>query len=518
MTEPNSNLTPPPPGAFFSREAIQSVPWLLVGKVLTFFIYFVISIFIVRGLGPTQYGIYALLTSIAEYLMVFCAMGLNLSLLRFVPELAAEGNRGGLKRFLARSTFVQSLAWIVVSAGLFLFSPMLSRIFHFSFEPYLVPLLLFTGMLLTKEFVNNLFTSLFLARFLAITSVGQALLFIGWLAWLSSTQSYSVNAVLLAYSVSIGAMGLISLVRLQRYFHSWKAPLSKEGIGRRRVLNLTLPTLFNAVTNKLLQQYSEIFFLGYFAAPALVGYYTLGFTLANLLLSFVPLALHTLFTSAFCEAYTRDKNSLGDLTAGVYQVLILVTVPLSCFGFFFAPQVVEIVYGANMGPAGPITSFFCLFQILPMIWIPLSMAITATEKVANTMWLNAVQLVVNLTLDYVFIKQFELEGAMLAILTTYVVTAPLKLWWIRRLLGGIYFPASFFVRILAPSALLAGALYYLAPAPGLLQLGGLAIGYAIGLFAAIKVFRLIWMSDTARFKTIQIRSLNRVLDFLTRSN
>ncbi|MDP1835605.1 MAG: oligosaccharide flippase family protein [Chlamydiales bacterium] len=509
MTEPANS------GAFFSRDAMSSVPWLLVGKLLTFFLYFVISIFIVRGLGPTNYGIYSLLSSIADYFMVICAMGLNTALLRFVPELIRDKNRPGLKRFLRNSLFLQLAALTGLGLTAYIFSSSLGELFHIPFSIYIAALLFFTGMLLTKEYLNNLFTALFMARFLAITSVGQALLFLGWLLWLGHTDSYGVNAVLIAYSSSIAAMAVISLIKLKRYLSVWEANTSLPGIGRGRVLRLTLPMMFNAMTNKLLQQYSEIFFLGYFVTPAMVGYYSLGFTLANLLLNFVPMALHTLFTSAFAEAYTRNKESIADLTKGVYQVLILVTVPLACFGFFFSPATVVVVYGKDMAPAGPIASFFSLFQLLPMIWIPLSMAITAVEKVGETMWLNAVQLVVNLILDYFLIKYFFLVGAMAAKALTFVITLPLKIIVIRRLVGGIYLPISFLARIFVTAFALAGMLYYIWPRPNLLGLFGLAFLYALIGIIVVKIFKIIRPADIERFRTIDIKPLNKAFDFLT---
>lgn len=501
--------------AFFSRDAISSVPWLLIGKVLTFFLYFGISILIVRGLGPHDYGIYALLTSIAEYLAVVCAVGLNTSLLRFVPELVQGNNRAGLKRLLWRSLMVQVAALVSAAVGMWFLSTPLSGLFHIAFVSYIAVLMFFTAMLVTKEYLNNLFTSLFLARFLAFTSVGQAILFCVGLLWLGYTHHYTVTAVLLLYSLSIGSMALASLVKLRQFLHRWPEPKMQPGIGRQRVLWLTLPTMFNAVTNKLLQQYSEIFFLGYFVSASMVGYYALGFSLANLLLTFVPMALHTLFTSAFAEAYSRHPGSIGVLTSAVYQVLIVVTVPLSFFGFVYSPAIVQTFYGEAMAGAGPVAAFFCLFQILPMIWIPLSMAITATEQVAHTTWLNGMQLVVNLVLDYFLIKHFAIEGAFAAILLTFIITLPVKLYVIRRLIGGIYFPISFFSRIAIPAALLAAICYLVFPQPRLLGLCLMAVVYGVGFFVMLRVFKLVRPSDTERFHSIELPMLSRALHFLT---
>ncbi len=504
-----------PPGAFFSREALSSVPWLLIGKILTFFLYFAISIIIVRSLGPTDYGVYSLLGSMADYLMVFCTMGLNQSLLRFVPELTTSANRAGLRRFLLNSVLMQGAALLLTGTLLYALVPWISQLFHIAFGPYVLVVVLFTAMLVTKEFLNNLFTSLFMARFLAVTSVGQAIIFIIWLVVLYFTGSFSVKAVLIAFSGSIALMALLSLSKLQRFFKAWKDHVVRPGIGRRRVLKLTLPMTFMAITNKLLSQYSEIFFLGYFASHAILGYYSLGLMLANQLLTFVPMALQTLFTTALSEAYSRHKASLGDLTAGVFQALIIITVPLACFGAFFAHRGVEVVYGSAMAPAGLIASFFCIFRLLPMIWIPLSMALTATEKVANTMWLNVVHLGINLSLDYILIKHFGLAGALAAIVITFLLVSPLKLWVIRGLLGGIFFPLSFFIRVLIPSVVLGAMLFLLIPSPNLLGLFALAGIYAVLWIAMIRFFKVIRPSDIRHFKSINIRGLNKALDFMT---
>ena len=168
-----------------------------------------------------------------------------------------------------------------------------------------------------------------------------------------------------------------------------------------------------------------------------------------------------------------------------------------------------------MAPAGLIASFFCLFRILPMVWIPLSMALTATEKVANTMWLNVVHLIVNLSFDYYFISNWGIPGALVAIVATFLVITPLKLYVIRKLVGGLYIPVGFLLRIFIPSLLIAGLLYLAFPQANLLMLFVLSAVYAVLLVLAIRYLHLIRPSDTQHFKAINLKGLNRMLDFVT---
>ncbi len=502
-------------GVFFSKKAVASAPWLIAGKVLTFVAYLLVSVLIVRGLGPERYGVYALLLNIAEYLVVLCALGLNNGLLRFVPELVTHNNKTGLSRLLVNAASIQLLTVVTIGVALWALQGTVSHIFHLEFGNYALFVTLLMAMLLSKEYLNNVFTALFRARFLAVVSVGQASVFIAALAFLSYHHLYSPQAVLLAFSGSIALMAILSIGVLLRFFKRWKSYRSDDGIGRRRIMNLALPMMFNGMTNKLLQQYSEVFFLGYFVAPAIVGYYTLGYSLAFLALTFLPMALHTLFTSAFAEAYTRSKESLGELTKSVYQILIAFTVPLACFGFFFSPRTIVLVYGVEMAPAGPIAAFFCVFGLLPTVWMPLSMALTATEQVKKTMWLNGFQLAVNLVLDYVLIKAYGVTGAMAAIAVTYALTAPVKLWVIKGLLGGLYVPLSFLVRIAVPALTLAWVFNAAYPMPNFVELVGMGLAYACVLLVTLRAFGLVRTDDAHRFRSLDITVLNYLIDFVT---
>ncbi|MBC8205864.1 MAG: oligosaccharide flippase family protein [Kiritimatiellales bacterium] len=89
--------------AFFSRQAIAGVPWMVFSKGILFFVYFAISVLLVRLLGDVQYGVYAICINIAESAGILCSLGLVAALFRFVPELVVQKNLAGLKRLLWKS-------------------------------------------------------------------------------------------------------------------------------------------------------------------------------------------------------------------------------------------------------------------------------------------------------------------------------------------------------------------------------------------------------------------------------
>lgn len=104
-----------------------------------------------------------------------------------------------------------------------------------------------------------------------------------------------------------------------------------------------------------------------------------------------------------------------------------------------------------MAQSGELAAWFCLFHAIALISVPLSMAIQATEKIANMLPTLAIQLLVNIVLGYLFIIELKLGlwGAMAAVIGTFTLTIPLRLYRVRQLIGGLYIPFMFFFKVSA---------------------------------------------------------------------
>lgn len=437
--------------------AVAGIPWMVATKAVLFFVYFGISIVAVRKLGKEQYGVFSLCRNVSEYLVILCALGLNAAILRFVPELGINRNLAGIKRLLWKSALLQIVAVGVATAGLWLLTPLFSRWFRVPFGYLLIMSGLLTAAQLSKDYLNDTFTSLFRSRLVSILSFGQALLWFG-LLWAGLTWRPTVGMALGAQIVSIGLVSLTGIVLLLAYLRSlkWRSP--PLGIGRERTLRLSSATLFNSMFRMLMLKYTEVFFLGVYFTPAVVGVYDLGYSMPFVAMTLIPSALQTLFTSAFAEAYSRDANCLGRLITAVYKMLILLILPMAAFGFFFSPHAVVLLYGETMRSSGWIAAVFCLLHALPLISMPLSMAITAREKVLNMLPYMVMQVAVNLLLDFLLIPRWGIPGAVAAVALTFIVTIPIRLRAVRQILGAVYFPAGFCFRIALTVAALAGGL------------------------------------------------------------
>ena len=499
--------------AYFSKEAVSGVPWMIANKGAMLFVYMGLSVLTVRLLGPAEYGRFVLARSIMEFLVITCALGLDVAILRFVPELVETHNKAGLRRFLLRSLALQQTAASVAIVALLLGRPLLERAFGVSFAGLLWPAGLLLAATIFKDAMNNVFTALFRARIVALLSLANGGVWLALLVWLLGRRPDAATAlgVQSASLLIVYGAGLVLLTRLV-WALRWRSP--PRGIGRQRTLSLSLSVMLNALLRMLMLKYTEVFFLGIFFTPVIVGYYDLGYSTPMMVLTLVPAALQTLLTSAFTQAYARDPQCLGRLIDSVYKLTILIVLPLAAFGVFFASRGIVLLYGQGMAPAGPVAAAFCVLHVLPLISTPLSMAITVKEEVLRMLPYMLLQVGLNLLLDWLLIPRFGIPGAVGAVAGTFLLTIPWRLRAVRNILGGIHFPTAFFVRHLLVSGALAAVLSPLARHLNLWMLAVLGGVYLVFYLFVIRLLRLVRSSDVADLRALDMARVNRALDLL----
>lgn len=500
---------------FFSGAALAGMPWMVLGKSVLFLLYFGISIVAVRALGKEQYGVYTLCQNIAEYLVVFCALGLNAALLRFIPELRVQKNRAGLIRMLWKAGLLQAATCAVAAVLIVGGRSQLHDWFNIDFGAALLWTVLLAFAMLGKNFTNDALTAFFRVPAVTILSLIQGVLWFGGFMLLlmrspSATHALGVQGLIFLAGFVAGLVLLVREVRNLR----WRSP--PFGIGKRRILRLSGATLLNNLAQRLMHKYTEVFFLGIFAAsPAIVGIYDLGYSVPLMVILLIPGAVQSLLTSAFAEAYTRDPNCLGRLIASVYRMLILVAAPISAFGVFFVSRGIVLIYGEEMAAAGPVAATFCVLHVLGLISMPLSMAIAVRERVLRMLPLLIVQVGVNLALDLLLIPPYGMVGGILAVLLTFALTIPLRLYVVRKILGGIFFPTSFFLRIYFPFLCLAALMSPLSAHLSLPVYLFVGAFYVVLCLVMVRGFGLIRDEDVADFRVLNNPRVDKLLNLLT---
>ena len=517
-------------GGFFSREAVRGVPWMVLSKLLLFFVYFSVTILTVNGLGKDKFGVFSLMSNISSYMLIACGLGLGAALTRYIPELSARKNRKALIFLLWKSATLQLLAVCIFSAVLLYYSDHLQRLFKADhimlFRFYLKLACGLTGLLLVKDFVSTVFTSIYKTRIVAILSVVQGVIWLVVLyAWLGVRPA--VETVFLVQMFSIILVYSAGIAFLIRHVQHLPWDTDEFGIGKRRALRFSGSAMISAILRLVMFKYSEVFFLAAIGGTTLAGIYDLGYSLPYTMVTFIPLALLPLFTAAFAEAYVKDNNCLGRLISSFYKLLMSVSLPVAVLGAFFSPIAYHILYKGEMDEAGRLAAAFCVVLLLPLVSIPLSMALKAKEKVHSMFPMMLFQIAVNLFLDWLLIVRLHMGvwGGICAVFFTFLLTIVPRMMVVRRVIGGIYFPAGFLFRIGTALVVDAAAFYGLAARVRLFErfeqdwiniglLFGIAFAYGVVFLLLVRLFRLVRKSDIADFQALNIKRLNKLMSLL----
>lgn len=500
-------------GVFFSRRAMAGMPWAVANNFVLFFVFFATTAFLTRYLTLDEFGLFGISITVMEFAVVVCALGLNAGILRFVPELLLHNNRAGLRRLLTRTALLQFAVAALLTAALIAAQPVLAR--HLTIDSTL--LVLFIGLLIAartfKNYVDDALIALFQTRLMSILSVGQGLTRLALvviLVWLWPTAEMAVNT----YTISMVLFAVLGAIVIAREVRRLPGPSPELGIGRKRVLRLGMPRLFNTLLVKMTGEFTETFFILYYFGKGAVAVYWLAYRVPLMFMTTVPTAVQRIYNSAMAEAYTKDPKSIERLVESFYKVLIALMLPIGIFGAFFAPTFMEIVYQ----PSDPNTGLYCsllfIYHSVTLISLPFGAVVITREKIHLMTPMLIVQVTLNILLDWLLIPRYGIPGALAALFSTYLLTTPIRLYIVYRILGGMPFPWLYFLRITLTLAALAYALRLLFPNDHLT--GFLAASALFGLVyvAAIRYAHLIRPEDIADFRQLRFGKLNRLFDIL----
>lgn len=156
------------------------------------------------------------------------------------------------------------------------------------------------------------------------------------------------------------------------------------------------------------------------------------------------------------------------------------------------------------------------------------MAIKAKEEIMATMPVMILQIVINLILDWLLIVHFNFGvwGGMGAVAGTFLISAPIRLSVVKKILGGIFFPTAYMLRMTLTLFALSSVLIVASNHWNLLglfatrwlnivTLFGLGALYLLLFLVCVRLFRLVRDEDVADFRALDIKKLNFVFDLLS---
>jgi len=443
------------------RTAVRGSALLFASSAASLVLWFVIKIWIVRNITQAEFGVYALALTVLAVLTVIASLGMIEGVTRQISVVRGGVETGKLHGIVKSAIQIAIISSLVFAALLYYSSNTLAeRVFNMPLLQQ--PLNIISVVLIATVFLNilvSIFRGYSMMRGKALYDVLVPLIFI-ILLYIAFTIEHSVIAIIFAY---LGAQILVLVggsIYADRKLDLRRIMFGRTETCRKDLLVFSLP-LLGAALASMIMTWTDTLMIGYFMQAKDVGVYSVGDSLARLLM--FPLSiLGFVFMPIASELYARSR--MHDLKR-TYQVItkwgVMATFPVFLVLFAFPNMTLGFLFGAQYEVASPVLR---ILSVRFMLWLLMGMSgilLTAFGSTRVIMWTTLTGAVANITLNYILIPISGITGAALSTLISALVTMLLNLFFIFRT-GRIHPFTSHYLKPIAYAVIMAIAIYAIA--------------------------------------------------------
>jgi|GEM_PF-3883397 len=412
-------------------KTIHGTFWLILGRGASMIAGIVATVFIVRKLGPEQYGYVPLINSMLGMAMILADGGLGPST---AFHLATCRNKeSSASRLLARTLRLRLFTLIPICILFYALIPSVADLLH-------VPVL--TGGL--PLIVTGLLFVLSLSRWTgkAYEGLGEA----GRLGQIRTFLSLAspISQVLLV-SLGLGVLGVIGgqvfgngiaiailLLVLMRKFGRNREDFHEcgETVSLFAVIRYALPLMVIHGSLFIFTQ-SAVLILKYYHPIQEVSYY--GLAAQIVVLSQIPALSVASATAPQIATLNLDKQERASALLSLsLRSLVIVYAPLSAFIAVAAPAIIIHLFSVEFLPAAPILRAYAIYIFFSAMGGFASMSLDYAGKARLRMWIVGGGAISNLVFCFLLIPRFGSMGAVLAVQAAHIPLIVIYLILLKR--------------------------------------------------------------------------------------
>ncbi len=409
-----------------SGAAIKNSTYQLALNLVMKFGSLFFTIIITRMLLPEKFGLYTLALSTIVFFSAFSDLGIKSAVITFISKKLSEKNKAKAKDYFSKLLKWKFLLLILIAAILIASSYFIANYYYN--KPIFYTLLIGGLYVFAFGFVSFM-EQTFKAtndfkRPLIKEFIFQALRFIlvPIAILLMVNNNYTPEMIVFGVLLTIIACYTLTLLYLlvsakkKLYFLKEKGrSLNKNEI--KELSKFTIPLAATSLSGVFFG-YIDIFMLGRFVEESFIAFYSAAFSLAGSLAVIIGFTAIALF-----PVFARMK---GKALEKIFERTRLFTFIISFLGaafvFFFAPQVIHIVFGVEYAPSSTFLRYLSiLVLILPTISLYFNYFISQKKtKIVAKLLIGST--IINIILNYLFIKYGLTFGMFEAVIGVCLAT------------------------------------------------------------------------------------------------
>jgi len=427
-------------GAILARGAGSSFAVMMLGTALAF----ITNIVLARLMGATQYGIYIYALTWVTLLSMVCKLGMDTSLLRFIPAYNARKEWGLMRGILGRSLLI--VLFVSISAGftaavvVWLLGNQINEnqrlTFWISF--LLLPLFAITGLRSTalralKQIVKAGLPDSLFQRLIVIMLAGIGYLYLQ--QNLTATYVMLANFLGALIAFSIGTVWLINALPKE-------LQTIKPKYATKEWLTVSLPMFFISGMHLILHQ-TDIIMVGIILDTKQAGIYAVATRIAGLM-AFGLSAVNAIAAPMISELYSTGR----------YQELqrMITLAARAIFAFTLIAGVILVFagkYALSLFGLEFVVGYYSLLilligQTVNAVSGSVGFLMTMTGRHSQAAKILGVSALINIVLNAMLIWRFGMIGAAIS---TALTTALWNLSMLYYVWKRMQFNPTVFARI-----------------------------------------------------------------------
>ena len=340
--------------------ALRNTLFSSVGIYTEYFLGMFASILVARFLGPTDFGVYGLLTWLVALGVAIPNSGVNTAAIKFIAELRGAGQPELIQtliRYLRKILYWLLLPVLLAGVALFVFA-----------GEQLVPGLASAGFVavlaavaLRVPYIFNISLAKGFEDFraTAIVAIVASPLNLAMIL-VASLLHAPIEGYLLVLALSSAMFWYGSHRPLRRLLGPASVPLALPPVLHDRVRRHVRIVAVTVAIGFLTASEVEVLFLNLYHDSAAAGQFKVAIQLATGAALLVP----GVFSAVLLPMMASSLRQGADIAAARYRVvtsyLVLLAAPVVAYGMVFAAPLIDLLFGSRYAPAVPAFAV-CLF-------------------------------------------------------------------------------------------------------------------------------------------------------------
>jgi O-antigen/teichoic acid export membrane protein len=391
------------------KKYLANTSWLFFERILRILISFIVTIYVVRYLGPKDFGLYSYVLSFFWLFGSLSTLGLEaISTREIVKHPDRKDEVNGTVFFLR---LIGSIAAIVlIGLTLFLtgeetYTAMLILIGSgsFLFQSFSVIEYYFRGKVEAKYNAYALSASVVLSSILKIIFVLT-----------EASLMYFLLAVVFEYFAL--AVGLVLVYHSQKLsVFNWKY----SGELASSLLKDSWPLILSGLVVMVYMRIDQIMIKNMIGEEA-VGYYSAAVRLCEAWY-FIPVTLCNSIFPAIVNAKNVSEEFYNNRMQKLYDLLTWLAIGIAIPVTIFSNQIIQVLFGNEFSSAAPVLTIYIWAGVSVFLGVASSQYLINENLTKLSFIRTLVGMILNVVLNIIFIPLYGIIGSAVATLISYTL-------------------------------------------------------------------------------------------------